>query len=191
MSTWQRKPAVAHPSSLACPPHTNVAIARGHGVGLWRQGISGAETDLRRQIFGDGEHLGRRIPRPGACCHLRVSPCSELTFLFYRLLVRLVAPAPPPSPQTCVYGNDARWRGMEGLFPSTNGICSLAVHTPLNCPSSAVSQTWDAAESVCDAASLPRENSEPDELPVARPGASLLESRGQRGSAVPREGGLT
>lgn len=37
----------------------------------------------------------------------------------------------------------------------------------LNCPSSAVGQTWGSTES----AMLPRENSEPDELTVAMPGA--------------------
>lgn len=45
----------------------------------------GNVSPAQRQICGDREHLGRRIPLPGACCHLRVSPCSELTFLFHRL----------------------------------------------------------------------------------------------------------
>lgn len=54
----------------------------------------GKVSPAQRQISGDREHLGRRIPQPGACCHLRASPCSELTFLFYH-------PSSDSSPPLC------------------------------------------------------------------------------------------
>lgn len=65
---------------------------------LWPEDITcasrGKASPVRRQICGDREHLQRLIPRPGACCHLTVSHCFDLTFAFCHLSSK-------SSPQLC------------------------------------------------------------------------------------------
>lgn len=146
---------------------------------LWPEDITcasrGKASPVRRQICGDREHLQRLIPRPGACCHLTVSHCFDLTFAFCPLSSK-------SSPQLCCcrfklcirkdmqslqmiadkeYYSKARMKPLASQYIYVFELSFLCSRPDFGfCKK-------------CDAALLPKENTEPDEFPAARPGAAF------------------
>lgn len=164
---------------------------------LWPEDITcasrGKASPVRRQICGDREHLQRLIPQPGACCHLTVSHCFDLTFAFCHLSSK-------SSPQLCCCRfklcirkdmqslqmiADKEYYSKARMKP----LASQYIYMSLNCPSCAVGQTLDSAKNVMQPCSQRKTLSL---MSSRRPGqVLLLESWGQRRSVVSWDGGLT
>lgn len=96
---------------------------------VWASG--GKVSPVHRQIIGDRERLGRRIPQLGAGCHLPVSPCFELTFLVYRVSCK----SSPPLCCCCcklVYRKGVERLGVitgkESLFRSMKRTSNLTLY---------------------------------------------------------------
>lgn len=148
-----------------------VSVARGHYVCLSRQGISGTETDLRRQgTLAKTDTPARRL-----------LPFNSLALLWSDICV-LPSLSSKSSPQLCCcrfklcirkdmqslqmiadkeYYSKARMKPLASQYIYVFELSFLCSRPDFGfCKK-------------CDAALLPKENTEPDEFPAARPGAAF------------------
>lgn len=162
---------------LTCYPHANDARAGGFASG-------GKISPAQRQIGGDREQLEGRKSQPGACCHLSVSSCSEVTFLLYRLSSPRLCHCCPKLMYRRKHGDLDVIARTGGLFPTINlephSICHWIVLPPQS-----------ERLGVGGGYRKCSENSGPDELSVGQARYFFLESQGQQRSSAPRERGLT